>query len=548
MLSLTDLLFPFLSQLILEDFLPNKNFRMIVVVILALLISYIFRIIFSYVVSYYGHIMGTRIEKDMRQDLFNKYEVLDYEFFDKNKTGQLMANITNNLRDISEMSHHAPEDLFISFIMLVGSFIILMFSSMYLTLIMSFMILLIFIFSFNRRKKMQEGFRNVRFFHGELNSQLESSISGVRLTKAYTNEDHEKKRFKKINDEYQNSWRHSYKQMAIFHTGNEFLILLTNLVLLAAGTYFVYISLITTTELFMFFLYFNYLVKPVNRLVASMEQINQAWTGFEKFYEIIKMKPSIKSKPDAVVLENPKGEIEFKNVSFSYPNSNEEILTNFTLSIKKGSKVGLIGETGVGKSTISKLVPRFYEVSDGEILVDGINIKDYELFSLRNAIGHVQQDVFIFYGTIKENILYGNVKASDEDVIEAAKKANIHDFIESLEDGYDTIVGERGVRLSGGQQQRIAIARLFLKNPSILILDEATSSLDNITEKIIQESLDELAKNRTTIVIAHRLSTIKDADEILVMDKDGIIERGKHEDLLLQNGYYAKLYNASLSD
>ena len=395
---------------------------------------------------------------------------------------------------------------------------------------------------------MQEGFRNVRFFHGELNSQLESSISGVRLTKAYTNEDHEKKRFKKINDEYQNSWRHSYKQMAIFHTGNEFLILLTNLVLLAAGTYFVYISLITTTELFMFFLYFNYLVKPVNRLVASMEQINQAWTGFEKFYEIIKMKPSIKSKPDAVVLENPKGEIEFKNVSFSYPNSNEEILTNFTLSIKKGSKVGLIGETGVGKSTISKLVPRFYEVSDGEILVDGINIKDYELFSLRNAIGHVQQDVFIFYGTIKENILYGNVKASDEDVIEAAKKANIHDFIESLEDGYDTIVGERGVRLSGGQQQRIAIARLFLKNPSILILDEATSSLDNITEKIIQESLDELAKNRTTIVIAHRLSTIKDADEILVMDKDGIIEHGKHEDLLLQNGYYAKLYNASLSD
>ena len=262
--------------------------------------------------------------KRYETDLFNKYEVLDYEFFDKNKTGQLMANITNNLRDISEMSHHAPEDLFISFIMLVGSFIILMFSSMYLTLIMSFMILLIFIFSFNRRKKMQEGFRNVRFFHGELNSQLESSISGVRLTKAYTNEDHEKKRFKKINDEYQNSWRHSYKQMAIFHTGNEFLILLTNLVLLAAGTYFVYISLITTTELFMFFLYFNYLVKPVNRLVASMEQINQAWTGFEKFYEIIKMKPSIKSKPDAVVLENPKGEIEFKNVSFSYPNSNEK--------------------------------------------------------------------------------------------------------------------------------------------------------------------------------------------------------------------------------
>lgn len=548
MLALTDLLFPFLSKLILEDLLPNNNFRMIFIVLICLLVAYILRLVFSYVVSYYGHIMGTRIEKDMRQDLFNKYEVLDYEFFDQNKTGQLMANITNNLRDISEMSHHAPEDLFISFIMLIGSFIILMFSSVYLTLIMSFMIIIIFIFSFNRRKKMQQGFRNVRYFHGELNSQLESSISGIRLTKAFTNEEHEKKKFKQINNEYQQSWKYSYKQMAIFHTGNEFLILLTNLVLLAVGTYLVYLNFISTTELFTFFLYFNYLVKPINRLVASMEQINQAWTGFEKFYEIIKIKPSIQSKPNAVKLTDPKGEIEFKNVNFTYPASNEQVLKDFTINIKKGSKIGLIGETGVGKSTISKLVPRFYDIDDGEILIDGVNIKDYDLFSLRNAIGHVQQDVFIFFGTIKENILYGNVNASDEEVIEAAKKANIHDFIESLEDGYDTIVGERGVRLSGGQKQRIAIARLFLKDPSILILDEATSSLDNITEKIIQESLDELAKNRTTIIIAHRLTTIKDADEILVMDKEGIVERGKHEDLLNQNGYYSKLYYASLKE
>jgi ATP-binding cassette subfamily B protein len=544
-IALIDLLFPTYSGKILNDYLPNSNFRAIILVIIFLFLAYLLRLVFAYIVSYYGHIMGVRIEKDMRKDLFEKYELLDYEFFDENKTGQLMANITNNLRDISEMSHHAPEDLFISTIMFIGSFCILLFYNVLLTLIMTVMVAIVCVFSILRRKKMEEGFRNVRYYHGELNSQLESSISGIRLTKAFTNEDYENEKFERINNEYLKSWNYSYKQMGIFSTGNEFLLLITNLVLLASGSYFVYKGYISATDLYIYFLYINFLVKPINRLVSSMEQINQGWTGFEKFYEIMEIKPSIVNKPNAVILKEPKGEIEFKNACFTYPASNEEVLSNFSIKIGKGKKIGLIGETGVGKSTISKLIPRFYDLTSGEILIDGINIKDFDLYSLRNAIGHVQQDVFIFYGTIKENILYGKVDATDEEIVEAAKKANIHDYISSLEHGYDTIVGERGIKLSGGQKQRIAIARLFLKDPSILILDEATSSLDNITEKIIQESLNELAKNRTTIIIAHRLTTIKDADEILVMDKEGIVERGTHDQLIASDSYYAKLYNAS---
>jgi len=545
-LSLIDLVFPIATNRILKVYIPDGNFRMIYIFCITMLGLYIIRFILSYIIGYYGHLMGIRIETDMRKDLFKKFQTMDYQFFDDKKTGELLTNLTSHLHDVSEMAHHAPEDLFISTIMIIGSFIILMQINILLTLIVFVIILGMAAYSISRRQKMTASFRQNRLVQGELAAEIESSIVGIRLTKAYTNEEYEIKKFDKINQQYSNSRRSVFKHIALFGTGNDFFINIANLTLLLVGGLLVSQDKLAHPDLLTYFLYINFLIKPIARLTNSMEQLQQGFSGFERFYKVMMINPQIVSKEDAIVKEEFEGRIEFQNVTFQYEHDGTHVLNNFSLKIKPGEKIAIVGETGVGKSTISKLIPRFYDVEEGKILVDGIDVRDYDVYNLRRAIGHVQQDVVIFWGTIKDNILYGRPDASFEEVVEAAKKAKIHDFIMSLEDGYDTLVGERGVKLSGGQQQRISIARIFLKNPKILILDEATSSLDNITEKQIQESLDELAKGKTTIIIAHRLSTIKNADRIVVLGRNGIIEIGNHQELINKQGYYRRLYEASL--
>ena len=542
-MSVIDLLYPIALRAILNDYIPNGLVNMVVYIGVALLMIYLIRARLSFYVTYNGHMMGAFIERDMRRDLFKKYEELDYDFFDDNQTGVLMSYMTNHLHDISEMSHHVPEDLFISGIMFVGSFIYLSFIDLYLTMIIFSMVILIVWFSWWRRKKMLDAQRIVRKTHGELNSKIENSISGVRLTKAYNNEDFEMERFENINDEYADSASLAYKEMGIFHVGNQFFLNMLNLLLLVVGGLFVFYKLIDYVDLFTYYLYISFLTRPINRLISMIEQIQRGTSGFERFYQIMLIEPKISSDDLAINLEEPKGKIEFKNVNFNYGKDKNQVLKDFNLLIKPGEKIGLIGETGVGKSTISKLIPRFYDVNGGEVLIDGLNVKEYDVYSLRRAIGHVQQDVFIFYGTLRDNILYGNPEASDYEMIEACKKAKIHDFIMSLEEGYLTLAGEKGVKLSGGQKQRIAIARLFLKKPKIVVLDEATSALDNITERLIQEAFDELIKDKTAIVIAHRLSTIMNADRIIVLGNQGIIEMGNHQELMDLKGEYYRLMN-----
>ncbi len=552
-ISVVDLLFPIITNKVLREVIPSDKFtsdvliKIIIGIGIIMAVFYAVRFLLSYIIGYYGHIMGIRIETDMRRDLFKKFQELDYQYFDDKKTGELMTNLTTHLHDVSEMSHHAPEDIFISFIMLVGSFLYLVLAcNPILTIIVFVFMAMLVIYSISRRKKMMASFRKARNAQGELNARVESTLSGIRLTKAFNNEDYEEEKFVDINQLYCEARSGTFKQIGLFGSGNDFFTNLANLSLLIFGAIFIindwgvdYIDLTT------YFLYINFLIKPITKLTNSLEQLQQGFSGIEKFYNIMMIEPKIVNN-DGLVKDEFIGDVEFKNVSFSYTNDEDKyVLNNLDLVISQGKKIAIVGETGVGKTTISKLIPRFYDVDSGEILVDGVNVKDYNLDCLRNAIGHVEQDVFIFYGSIKDNILYGKPNATMEEVIEAAKKARIHDFIMSLDFGYDTLTGERGIKLSGGQKQRIAIARLFLKSPKILILDEATSSLDNITEQLIQASFDELAADKTTIVIAHRLSTIMNADEIIVISKNGILERGKHDDLIKNNGYYANLYNSN---
>ncbi|HOO43713.1 MAG TPA: ABC transporter ATP-binding protein [Bacillota bacterium] len=543
MMSAIDLLYPIATRAILNDYIPNENLKMILYIGMGLFFIYVIRARLSFYVTYNGHIMGAYIQRDMRRDLFKKYEQLDDEFYDDFQTGVLMSYITNHLRDISEMAHHVPEDLFISGIMFIGSFIYLSFINFLLTVIIFTFVIIIVIFSWWRRKKMLEAQRGVRKVHGELNSKIENSLSGIRLTKAYNNEEFEIDRFQDVNETYANSTKEAYFQMGIFSVGNEFFLMMLTLMLIVVGGVFVYYHKIDAIDLFTYYMYIAFLTKPINRMISMMQQIQQGMAGFERFYQVMQIEPKIQSKEDAIYLNDPQGNIEFKDVNFSYSKGELQVLRNFNLKIAPGEKIGLIGETGVGKSTISKLIPRFYDVSSGSITIDGIDIRDYDIYSLRRAIGHVQQDVFIFYGTIKDNILYGNPEATDEEIVEAAKRANIHDYIVSLPDGYMTYTGEKGVKLSGGQKQRIAIARLFLKKPKIVILDEATSALDNVTERMIQTAFDDLVKEKTAIVIAHRLSTIMTADRIIVLGKDGIVEMGNHQELVDLKGVYYHLLN-----
>lgn len=483
------------------------------------------------------------MQYDMRKEIFSHLQKLPFSYFDDNKTGHIMSRIVNDLMEVSELAHHGPEDLFISLVMLVGAFVALCTIDWRLTLIVFAFVPVMIIFSIKKRVKMTNAFKEVRKKVADVNAQLENSISGIRVAKSFTNEDYEMKKFNEGNDKFRISREFAYKAMAEFYSGIHFLIDVLNVIVICVGGIFTYKGIITSGDLVAYLLYISIFMQPIRRLTSFIEQYQSGMAGFERFMEIMNIQPDIKDREDAVELKDVKGDIEFRNVAFNY-NDKKSVLSNINLKVEAGKTLALVGPSGGGKTTLCHLIPRFYEVTEGGIFIDGKNIKDLTLESLRKNIGIVHQDVFLFTGTIKENILYGNPDATDKEVIDAAKRANIHDFIINLPDGYDTYVGERGIKLSGGQKQRISIARVFLKNPPILILDEATSALDNATEIIIQKSLEKLSEGRTTIVVAHRLSTIKNADEIIVLTANGIEEKGSHEELIKKNGIYAKLYNS----
>jgi len=542
--AMVDLIFPSVSRNIINEILPNKDFNMLIKMVLFLFVLFIIRAILRYIIHYWGHVVGVRMEADMRNKLFSHIQTQDIQFFDNTKVGHLMSRIVNDLRDISELAHHGPEDLFLSVIMFTGSFIILIQIEPTLTLILFSFVVVIIFYAITRRKKMRKAFRTVRKEIANVNTSIESSLSGVRESKTYTNEEMEYEKFLIGNTKFKESREFAFKSMAEFSTGIDFLMKFLNLIILGFGGYFIIIESINYGDFVAFLMYINLFMEPVKRLTQFTQQFEQGMSGFERYCELLEIQPEINDKPDAISFESLDEKIQYKDVAFSYTEDGECVLDNINLTIKKGSTLALVGPSGGGKTTISNLLPRFYDINQGEINIDGVNIKDFKIKSLREKIGFVQQNIFIFSGTLKDNILYGNIEASYDDLVEAAKNANIHEFIMSLPDQYNTDVGEKGIKLSGGQKQRISIARVFLKNPPILILDEATSALDNETEIKIQRSLEKLSKGRTTIVIAHRLSTIRDADEIIVISEEGILEQGNHEELIQQEGIYSKLYKA----
>ncbi|CAK7008983.1 thiamine ABC transporter permease [Tissierella sp. P1] len=548
LISISDLVFPVFTRKMINEIIPEGRMDLLVRWTIIMTILFVLRYISNYIVSYWGHLLGVRIEHDMRRDIFTHLQSLPFSYYDNNKTGHIMSRIVNDLRDITELAHHGPEDLFISLVMLLGSFIVLIRIEWKLTLVLFSAIPIIIWFVISKRNRMSNSFREVRKKIANVNSQLENSISGVRVAKSFTNEDYEIEKFNEGNLSFSNARKESYKVMAEFASGIGIMSSILNLLVISLGGYFVYKDIINIGDLFSFTLYVNFFMQPIRRLSEFSQQLQDGMTGFERFVEIMDIEPDIIDRENAMELKDVKGDIEFNNVSFSYNNGKNTILSNMNLSIDAGKTVALVGPSGAGKTTLCHLIPRFYEIEEGEILLDNIDIRDIKIKDLRKKIGLVQQDVFLFTGTIRDNIIYGDPEASDEDVIEAAKKASIHDFIISLPEGYDTFIGEKGVKLSGGQKQRISIARLFLKNPPILVLDEATSALDNETEIMIQKSLEDLSKGRTTLVIAHRLSTIKNADEILVLTADGIAEQGSHENLIEKDGLYAKLYKSQFKD
>jgi len=543
LIAAIDLAFPLITRQFINDIIPNGKLRIFYIFIIALLILAVVRAVLNYIIDYWGHIVGTRMERDMRRDLFEHLQTLSFDYFDNIKTGHIMSRIVNDLREISELAHHGPEDLFISLVMLIGSFIILTIIEWRLTFIIySFLPLLIW-YATLKRKKMTAAFRSVRKRIADVNAQLENSISGIRVAKSFTNEEYEIEKFDEGNREFNSSREFAYKVMAEFFAGIFFLSNILNIITLSVGGFFVYRGYINIGDLVAYLLYINFFLQPIRKLTNFTQQFQDGMTGFERFVEIMKVKPSIIDKEDAITLKEIKGKIEFKNVAFKY-SEKKFVLSNINLAIMPGETMALVGPSGGGKTTLCQLIPRFYEVNDGEILVDDINIKDIKMKSLRENIGLVQQDIFLFTGTIKENILYGKPDAEDAEVAKAAKDANIHDFIISLPEGYDSYIGEKGIKLSGGQKQRISLARAFLKNPAILILDEATSALDSEAEIIIQQALEKLTVGRTVLVIAHRLSTIKNANQIVVLTDQGIKEKGNHDELIAKDGLYTKLYNA----
>ena len=545
-LSAIDLVFPLIVRYLLDDVYilkdSNKIIKYVVFIGIALLLMYIIRYFCQYFITSWGHIMGARMEKDMRKDIFDHLQKLSFSYYDNNNTGKLMSRIVTDLFDISELAHHGPEDLFISVIKIVGSLIILLTINVKITCVLFLFIVLMMFFSYFYNQKMRTVFTRNREKIASLNAQIQDSLAGIRVVKSFANEKIESFKFEKGNDEFLETKEESYMIMGGFYSGNSFFQGLLYLTVILLGGIFISQGSFNISSLVIYILYINVFLIPIQKLLDFTEQLQRGVSGFERFVEVLSTEPDIEDRKDAKELVNPKGNIEFQQVSFSY-NDKKDILNDINIKIPAGQNVALVGPSGGGKSTFCSLIPRFYDITEGSITIDGMDIRDLKLRSLRNSIGIVQQDVYMFAGNIKENIAYGKPEASDKEIETAAKNANIHDYIMSLEQGYDTYVGERGVKLSGGQKQRISIARVFLKNPQILILDEATSALDNESEKYIQNSLEELSKNRTTLVIAHRLTTIRKADKIMVLTEEGIIEQGRHDELLESNGVYANLYN-----
>ena len=549
--SAIDLLFPYFSKRSMEMYLPNYMFRTFFTVMGIFILAYILKAFLYFIITYWGHRMGTFIEADLRDELFGHIEKLSFSFFDKNRTGQLMSRVTNDLFEITELSHHGPEDLFISCVTIIGAFCILCTIEWRLALIVFAVIPCFVIFSVILRRKMAEKSAQVKVRTSEINASIESGFSGIRTAKAFANEDIEMVKFRDSNKKYLGAKKDYYKIMGIFGGGMEFAMSLLSVLVITAGGYFIMKDSLNYIELVTFSLYVSTFISPVRKLVAFIEQYMAGMAGFKRFVELMKVDPEIDDKPDAKVLENVKGNITIENVSFSYAKGDEAedapaVLNDINVKIPAGSCFAVVGPSGGGKTTLCHLIPRFYDVTSGSISVDGFDIRDVTQQSLRRSIGIVQQDVFMFAGTIRENIAYGKPDASFEEIVDAAKRAEIHNEIMEMPNGYDSYIGERGVMLSGGQKQRIGIARVFLKNPPIIILDEATSALDSMTEIRIQSAFDELAKGRTSIIIAHRLSTIRNADMIAVIDNNRVQEIGSHAELMKKGGAYARLVNAQM--
>ena len=542
LISMCDLIYPIITRNMLNDYIPNRQLRLLITSAIVLLGIYIVKMLLNYFVTYFGHMVGVHMQADMRREVFNHLQKLPFSYYDEHETGTIMSRMVNDLQDISELAHHGPEDLFLSVIMMLGAFIYLCTINVALTVIIFAFIPVLVYIAIQSRKSMHAAFHESRVQVGVINANLNNAISGIRVSKAFNNAHYEEEKFLQGNNAYVKARELSYKAMAYFYSGTGFIIDLLNVVVLMAGGIYTFNGWINFADFVTYMLFVNNFISPIKKLINFVEQLENGATGFKRFTELLDQ-PIEQESVNAHDLKDVKGHIEFDHVSFNYENG-KVVLHDISLNIKPGKTVALVGPSGGGKTTICHLIPRFYPLEQGEIRIDGENIKEIRFESLRKNIGIVQQDVFLFTGTIRENIAYGNLNASEEEIIEAAKRANIHDYVMTLPEGYDTQIGERGIKLSGGQKQRLSIARVFLKNPAILILDEATSALDNATEILIQDALDELCKGRTTIVVAHRLSTIKNADEIVVIEDHRITERGSHEQLLEKNGLYTRLYQA----